>query len=604
MKNRVVAFLALMLSVLFVMIIQKPVFMLIEPMYSHADLLSLWKVVSHGFSMDLSMTAYLISPVAIWLIVGVWIPNRIMGRILSGYLMIISALIATIVVLDAVLYPYWGFRLDATPIFYFTSSPTAAMASASWWIELLAIIIAGALSYGIYTAINKVWKKVYRTTKSKHRVATTACLVVLAGLLVIPIRGGVTVSTMSPGRSYFCDDMRLNHASVNPMYSLMYSLFHRDDIANQMHFFDDETAKRLYAELNSSYFGDSIPEVSINKNKPDVYLIILESFSAHLMPTLGGDSIAMRLDSIARNGILFTDCYAGSFRTDRALTTILSGYPAQPSTSLLRYVDKFGNLPSIAASLRENGYKTSYYYGGDINFTNLNAYLVATGYEKIIKDTDFPVVKRLSKWGVHDEYVFERALDDVVRLTDIEPEFRVIQTSSSHEPFEVPHKAFADIRKNAFAYADHCVGEFIDGLKRNDKWQNSVVVIVPDHWGAYPQDVSDEIDRHHIPLIITGGAINYPPVLIGYPTSQHDMAATLLALLNISSDDFTFSHNLLSSSSPHYAIFSEPGWIAIKTDKGLTVVQTDTGEIIKGNATDGDYVKAYFQTLYKDITNR
>jgi hypothetical protein len=104
-------------------------------------------------------------------------------------------------------------------------------------------------------------------------------------------------------------------------------------------------------------------------------------------------------------------------------------------------------------------------------------------------------------------------------------------------------------------------------------------------------------------MIFTGGALMGTPVEISSPSSQHDLAATLLGLLNMSHNDFNFSHDLLSFS-PGYAVFSEPGWIAIKTDKGLTVVQTDTGELIKGNEHDGDLVKAYYQILYKDLSNR
>ena len=70
---------------------------------------------------------------------------------------------------------------------------------------------------------------------------------------------------------------------------------------------------------------------------------------------------------------------------------------------------------------------------------------------------------------------------------------RVIQTSSSHEPFEVPYSApFPDKRAVAFAYTDKCLGEFIRFLKSDSsRWEQSLVVLVPDHYGAYPRDLSD-----------------------------------------------------------------------------------------------------------------
>lgn len=69
-------------------------------------------------------------------------------------------------------------------------------------------------------------------------------------------------------------------------------------------------------------------------------MIILESFSVHLMPSFGGENIAPNLDRFGKEGILFTNFYSNSFRTDRALTSIISGYPAQPSTSIMKFTEK------------------------------------------------------------------------------------------------------------------------------------------------------------------------------------------------------------------------------------------------------------------------
>ena len=86
-------------------------------------------------------------------------------------------------------------------------------------------------------------------------------------------------------------------------------------------------------------------------------MIIMESFSSHLMTELGGEpDIAPNLDSISREGVLFTNFYANSFRTDRGLVAVLSGYPAQPTTSIMKYPRKTQSLPAIASALAENGY--------------------------------------------------------------------------------------------------------------------------------------------------------------------------------------------------------------------------------------------------------
>lgn len=175
------------------------------------------------------------------------------------------------------------------------------------------------------------------------------------------------------------------------------------------------------------------------------------------MTTLGGEpGVAVQLDSLAQEGVLFTNFYANSFRTDRGLVAILSGYPAQPTTSIMKYPRKTQSIPAIAGSLKNAGYRTKYYYGGDADFTNMRSYLMSSGFEDIVADRDFPVSERLSKWGVHDHLVFRRLLDDLKAeaadstLAGREtPHFRVLQTSSSHEPFEVPYSRLANERLNA-----------------------------------------------------------------------------------------------------------------------------------------------------------
>ena len=88
-------------------------------------------------------------------------------------------------------------------------------------------------------------------------------------------------------------------------------------------------------------------------DRPDVVLVILESFSSHLLPSLGGDSVAVGLDSLGREGVMFTNVYASSFRTDRGVPAILSAFPGPPTVSVMKYVDKIERLPSFPRVMRD-----------------------------------------------------------------------------------------------------------------------------------------------------------------------------------------------------------------------------------------------------------
>ena len=102
------------------------------------------------------------------------------------------------------------------------------------------------------------------------------------------------------------------------------------------------------------------------------------------METFGGHpNVAVNMDKFAKEGILFSNFYANSFRTDRGLASIISGYPGQPSTSIMKYPEKTDKLPSIPRSLKNAGYSLEYYYGGDADFTNMRSYLVSSGIGRL-----------------------------------------------------------------------------------------------------------------------------------------------------------------------------------------------------------------------------
>jgi len=582
----------------------KPVFMLAYASLYRGELArSMVAAMWHGLSMDMCMAAYFTIVPALIIIAGCFTgARRLLRRIECIYYVFVAVLVSAVAALDIVLYGHWGFRLDATPLFYFMSSPSSALASATFGEMFAGIagwLICSALFYALfyYMAVRVPGA----SSASSGRWKRAALSVVLTALLFVPIRGGFTVSTMNLSRAYFSDDMRLNHAAVNPAFSLMYSLTHRDVYGTQFRFFSDAEAAAITCGMHGTSAADSTVQW-ISVPHPDVYLIILESFSAHLMPSLGGEPIAMRLDSLAVDGLLFDRFYASSFRTDRALPAILSALPGQPTGSIMKHVAKAEHLPSVATVLRSAGYDCSYYYGGDANFTNMLAYLRAAGFGTIVSDKDFPLSERVSKWGAPDHAVFGRALSDA-RTAGGKPRFCVIQTSSSHEPFDVPYgnPRFSPGPQRAFAYADSCLGAFVDSLRALPSWERTLVIAVPDHYGCYPARPQAMEARHHVPLVVAGGALTRGGERVSRIASQTDIAATILAQLGMDYSDFPFSRNLAAGSPEHdFAFFSEPEQAMLVTPTDSAVLNVATSSV-RGDADAGRRCKAYLQELYNYI---
>ena len=157
-------------------------------------------------------------------------------------------------------------------------------------------------------------------------------------------------------------------------------------------------------------------------------------------------------------------------------------------------------------------------------------------------------------------------------------------------------------------YTDRCLRDFLERLKQTPRYACSLVIIVPDHLGAWPLDLPDAAKRHHVPLVLTGGAISpQAPRKISVPGSQTDIAATLLGLLGMDASAFTFSKDMLNPTSPHYAVFTEPSLIGIVTASDTIVYNVDAGITEQASGPDAANLetpsKAYLQTLYKTISN-
>lgn len=625
MKERLIGLIKTYILFVCIFILQKPLFILYySSLYAGTSWADPFRVMWNGLPLDLSLAGYLTAIPGFLFIASAWTLSSTLRRIWNGYYLFISIMLAVIFIVDLGLYEYWGFRLDATPLFYFFSSPKDALASISIWQVLGGIIAMGLYASLLYVIFLWVQKGTWKSMKLPYRrLSVSGVMLLLTGLLFIPIRGGFTVSTMNTGKVYFSSNQRLNHAAINPAFSLMESLSKQKDFGSQYRFMEvaqaDELMKTLVDPMvldSTAVIPDTLRTALFKTERPNVVFVILESFSSRLMTSLGGEpDIAVHMDSLAKEGVLFTNFYANSFRTDRGLVAVLSGFPAQPTTSIMKYPRKTQHLPAIAGSLRDAGYQTKYYYGGDADFTNMRSYLISSGFEGIVSDEDFSVSERLSKWGAHDHLVFNRLLEDIkaepadsAAAKSARPFFKVLQTSSSHEPFEVPYRRLANDRLNAFAYTDSCVGDFVKRFRELPQWENTVMVLVPDHVGAYPEYLDNlSIERYQIPLLLIGGAIAEPRRIDVY-ASQHDIAATLLAQLSLPHQKFTFSKDMLNPASPHFAFFTVPDAFGMVTPDNQLMFNCEANAtaVDEGTAKGKNLLpgEAYLQKLYDDIAKR
>lgn len=608
MKKRIAYISLYFFTVLLIFILQKPLFMLyngsIEKGFGFADYM---QVMVHGASLDAATAGYLTAFPFLLVLISIWFRKFPLKKILYGYYILAAALISIIFVVDMALYTFWGFKLDAS-VFLYIDSPKEALASVSVGfilLRVLAILLLIALNSWV---LLKITPSVL--TATRKRIAGTAGMLLLGGVLFIIIRGGVTESTSNIGQVYFSNEPFLNHSAVNPDFSLLSSMGKSQDFASEFNFFDEEKRAALFDGLYPITDGDSIIQV-LNTKRPNILIILMEGFGGAFVEPLGGlPDVTPHFNRLSKEGVFFTNCYANSFRTDRGTVCTFSGYLGLPTASVMKIPAKSRTLPAIAEGLSKAGYKTDFLYGGDINFTNMKSYLLSTGYQRLTANTDFSLAEQTSNaWGVNDDITFEYLYNQLRNRKEEGPWHTAFLTLSSHEPFEVPYHRLEDKIPNAFAYTDECLGKFVDRLKQTPAWKDLLVICLPDHGFYYPREGSNAMPRfYHIPLLWLGGAVKQP-MQVDKIMNQTDLAATLLGQLGLEHTAFTFSRNVLGSDYKYpFAFYSFNNGFSFRDSTGVTVFDNNSGSILfdepEADESRLDKGKAILQTVYDDLGNR
>ena len=634
MKSRLIYLVKIYLFMVFMLVIAKPVFMLCNhanQTFTGSDMLA---VIGHGLSLDLSTALYLILFPFLVAFLSVWTWHwNPLRQILKIYYAVAAFVLSLAFVADTSLYKFWGFKLDASVIPYL-STPKEAFASVSVWNILLRILIIAVLTVIIYFIL--VWltpqQKEHRrsigfvsysrrTTSSSRfsispikkigqRLVATVVFLLMIPLIVIGLRGGLNVSTSNVGQVYFSQNQFLNHSAVNPFFSFVSSFGKTVTVKeskSQYNYFSEKDLKKQLAGLFDTRSVN--PQMLLNTQRPNIVLIILEGCGSIFTEANNNGHVTPNLTKLMNEGVYFTSCIANSWRTDRGMVSILSGYPAFPDKSVMKMAQKCETLPSIARTLKDNGYTTEFMYGGDADFTNTRGYLTSTGYERIISEDDFTKEERGdSKWGVNDWVVLNKLHDNIVNNKPAtgKPWFTTLLTLSSHEPWTVPmKKKFDDEILNAFYFTDICLGNFIKNLKKSSVWENTLVVIVPDHSIQYQDIDQTKKMRNRIPMIWTGGAVK-KPARVGMACNQTDLAATLFGQMGIKHDEFTFSRDILSTNyKRQFAMNNWPEGFATYDASGFNVYDLKSNKVVVGTAGNAiETGKAVLQASEEDLCNR
>ena len=558
-----------------------------------------WEVISsfyYALNLDIATACYiLLIPFIILVVQSFYSPSWI-NNINKIYTLIILILFSLITTAELGVYEEWKTKLHYKALTQATH-PSEIYNSAETYIFFILLGIFIIEVYGSFYIYRKFFFS--KLIKLKRKIIFSILFfLIMPVILVIGMRGGLQEIPINQSQSYYSKHNILNLAAVNSGFNLYISVFEnlKNFGKNPFQFYDDKVAED---RVNKIYEIPKDTTVKILKNiNPNIIFLIMESWSADLIESLGADPIyTPEFHKLEKDGLLFTNIYSPGSRSEQGMASIFSGFPSHPISAITVQPDKFVGLPSLIPIFNNKGYTSSFYFGGQLIYGNIKSYIIYNNFDRITEVYDFDSDVPKGKLGVHDEFVFDRMLNEINE--NKEPFLSAFFTGSTHSPFDMPMKIkhLRDDNFNLYVnsawYTDSCLGDFMQKAKRQAWFDNTLFIIVADHsHHSYKHHPYHSKEYHKIPLMFYGNVIKdeYKGKTIGKLGIQTDIATTLLKQLDIDTSVFHRSKNLLNPYSPDFAYvaFEEGiGWI------------TPAGDFFYDNRFD-HYYRNSFDSAIKD----
>lgn len=574
-----------------------------------------WAAFWHAVPLDLSTAGYLVVlPIFVYYI-GIAVRptvQRLLRVTFTAFNMGLILFFVLAFTANVFLYAEWHTPLNSRAFEHF-QTPDAVLDSMSLPFKIGGFIAYFLLAWGWWRLFRKIVGDMPTTFSWSASHVPSAPL--LMGFVLLLIRGGVGKMPINESAVYYSTHPFNNHAATNTAWHFFHSLIEARSTVNHYRCMEAEAAYCQVGQLFVPGKTSSHTEPWLEHKsglRPNIVVIIMESMTAQVVEELGGEKgVCPNLGRLAKEGMLFTQCYGSGYRTDQGLVSVLSGFPAQPDQSVVLHQDKAVNLPGLSKTLRKEGYKTAFFYGGQLTFANIGTWLYDQQFQEIVSIEDFPRSEIKQLWGADDATLLNKVVSSLHNKP--QPFFAAATTLSLHQPYDVPYDSKwngpTEREKflNCAAFADYAIGEFFRQAAGEPWFENTVFVLVADHGHLQPNKCNMDTPRaRQVPLIITGPAVSpaWRGRRIETISNHHDIPATLLAALGVASDSFPWSKNLLAGNAPDFAYYSNENGLGWITPEGAAFYrfaekrwQNFYGNLSTQSKTSA---RAYLQVMYDD----
>ena len=504
-----------------------------------ASFTELFTIIPKSIPLDISFISYLLVPIVILVWVNSFLKNKqfIFKTIylFVSFFLLVSGLINGG---EVSIYSEWQTKLNFTALSHFTN-PSEVFSTAS---------NMHIFTTFLFVFISIVFIRIYKSKIHKFLPIQSSVwmfkriliLPLALGVLLLGIRGGFQPIPVNLSDAYFSNKIILNDIAVNPNWNILQSIL-KSESSFEGNPYEKYSTEEVESFMASLYANKDDTSVSVlNSTSPNIVFILLESWSADNVESLGGlKGITPNFKALEKEGLLFTDFYSNGYKSDQGMSSIFSSFPVFPYVSIINQSDKSRKLPCLNKSLAEKGYHSSYFFGGQLTYGNIKGYLLSQGFDVVKDENDYQDLPS-GALGVHDEFMFSQFKQELEQLP--QPFMSTLFTISSHSPYDFPgeHKLSFNSKEdkyvNSVAYTDDCLGKFMESVKKEDWYANTLFVIVADHSHNSPMNrrVAQK-EKFHIPMLWYGEVIKkeFKGISWDKVCSHIDISPTILKQLEI-----------------------------------------------------------------------
>lgn len=288
---------------------------------------------------------------------------------------------------------------------------------------------------------------------------------------------------------------------------------------------------------------------NLKPDKPNLVFIIVESLSPSFCgidPYYG--SFMPFLDSLKQRSLYWDNMFATSERTFGVFPAIFGSLPFTRSWN--KSAGVFPAHFSLIRYMKENGYHSNFFYGGDPTLSNYEGFLRREGLDYSLGSfgesyRESKILNKRFRWGYPDGDLFRRSFEILDSFPN-SPRLDIYLTLSMHDPFTVPNQEKYQqrvIERNnltgpgeifsSILYTDEMLRDFFDAYQKRPEYDNTIFIITGDH--AMPElQTTWKIppEKYRVPLIIFSPLLNESRIFKAY-TSHLDITPSLLALLRL-----------------------------------------------------------------------